>query len=133
MCSAWGAPTYAAAPMVDVGGVVPVSFAGSLSMDDLSWALALGGGLAFFTSFGIGANDVANAFASSVGSGAITYRSAVGIAAVFEFSGAVFLGSHVTGTIRKGIADLQQFCTTSALQICILKCGSAYLSADLHA
>ena len=81
-------------------------------MEHMSWALALGGGLSFFTSFGIGANDVANAFASSVGSGAISYKSAVVIAAIFEFIGAVFLGSHVTGTIRKGIADLDRFCTT---------------------
>ena len=84
----------------------------SLDMADLSWSLAVGGGFAFFTSFGIGANDVANAFASSVGSGAVTYQNAVIIAAIFEFCGAVFLGSHVTGTIRKGIADLDQFCTT---------------------
>lgn len=84
----------------------------SLDMSDLSWSLAVGGGFAFFTSFGIGANDVANAFASSVGSGAVSYQKAVYIAAVFEFCGAVFLGSHVTGTIRKGIADLDQFCET---------------------
>ena len=81
-------------------------------MADLSWSLAVGGGFAFFTSFGIGANDVANAFASSVGSGAVSYQKAVYIAAVFEFCGAVFLGSHVTGTISKGIADLDQFCET---------------------
>jgi|EP01043_Picozoa_sp_COSAG02_P040161 sodium-dependent phosphate transporter len=84
----------------------------SLDMVDLSWSLAVGGGFAFFTSFGIGANDVANAFASSVGSGAVSYQKAVVIAAIFEFCGAVFLGSHVTGTIRKGIADLDQFCDT---------------------
>lgn len=83
-----------------------------LSMEDLSWSLAIGGGFAFFTSFGIGANDVANAFASSVGSGAVSYRNAVIIAGIFEFTGAVSLGSHVTGTIRKGIADLDQFCTS---------------------
>ena len=84
----------------------------ALDMRDLAWALPVGAGCAFFTSFGIGANDVANAFASSVGSGAITYKNAVLIAAIFEFAGAIFLGSHVTGTIRKGIADLDQFCTS---------------------
>lgn len=89
----------------------------SLNMADLSWSLAVGGGFAFFTSFGIGANDVANAFASSVGSGAVSYQKAVVIAAIFEFCGAVFLGSHVTGTIRKGIADLDQFCDTPD-QVC---------------
>ena len=55
--------------------------------------------------WGIGANDVANAMGTSVGSGAISVRQAVIIAAVFEFSGAFLAGGHVTKTIRKGIID----------------------------
>lgn len=82
-----------------------------LEMHDLHWVVYVGFGLALFTAMGIGANDVANAFATSVGSGAITYKQAVVVAAIFEFSGAVFLGGGVTKTIRKGIADLSQFCT----------------------
>ena len=82
-----------------------------LEMHDLEWVVYVGFGLALFTAMGIGANDVANAFATSVGSGAITYRQAVVIAGIFEFTGAVFLGGGVTKTIRKGIADLSQFCT----------------------
>jgi PiT family inorganic phosphate transporter len=55
--------------------------------------------------WGVGANDVANAMGTSVGSGAITVRRAILIAAVFEFTGAVVAGGHVTGTIRQGIID----------------------------
>jgi PiT family inorganic phosphate transporter len=58
-----------------------------------------------FMTWGIGANDVANALGTSVGSGAITVRTAIVIAAIFEFLGAAFAGGHVTKTIRKGIID----------------------------
>lgn len=58
-----------------------------------------------FMAWGIGANDVANAMATSVGSKAITVKTAILIAAVFEFSGAILAGGDVTLTIRKGIVD----------------------------
>jgi PiT family inorganic phosphate transporter len=55
--------------------------------------------------WGIGANDVANAMAPSVGSRAISIKQAILIAGVFEFAGAVLAGGGVTSTIRKGIVD----------------------------
>jgi len=58
-----------------------------------------------YMTWGIGANDVANVMGTSVGSGAITVRTAIIIAAVFEFAGAALAGGHVTQTIRKGIID----------------------------
>ncbi len=66
-------------------------------------ALAVVFGL--FMAWGIGANDVANAMAPAVGSNAVTIKQALIIAAIFEFSGAVFAGGGVTTTIRKGILD----------------------------
>jgi len=65
--------------------------------------LAIAFGL--YMTWGVGANDVANAMGTSVGSGAITVKKAILIAAIFEFAGAVLAGGHVTGTIRKGIID----------------------------
>ena len=65
--------------------------------------LAIAFGL--YMTWGVGANDVANAMGTSVGSGAITVKKAILIAAIFEFTGAVVAGGNVTGTIRKGIID----------------------------
>ena len=62
-----------------------------------------------FMAWGIGANDVANAMATSVGSKAITIKQAIIIAAIFEFAGAYLAGGQVTKTIRKGIVDLDAF------------------------
>lgn len=59
----------------------------------------------FYMAWNIGANDVANAMGTSVGSGALRLKQAVIIAAVLEFSGAFFFGSHVSETVQKGIVD----------------------------
>eukprot|EP00188_Purpureofilum_apyrenoidigerum_P000675 Plantae.Rhodophyta-Purpureofilum_apyrenoidigerum.ctg131.p1 GENE.Plantae.Rhodophyta-Purpureofilum_apyrenoidigerum.ctg131~~Plantae.Rhodophyta-Purpureofilum_apyrenoidigerum.ctg131.p1 ORF type:complete len:691 (-),score=122.91 Plantae.Rhodophyta-Purpureofilum_apyrenoidigerum.ctg131:34-2106(-) len=69
------------------------------------WIVVVGGLFAFFMAWGIGANDVANAFATSVGAGSISLLWACVIAGVMEFLGAVFLGSQVTDTVRKKIID----------------------------
>jgi PiT family inorganic phosphate transporter len=58
-----------------------------------------------YATWGIGANDVANAMGTSVGSGAISVKKAILIAAIFEFAGAFIAGGSVTKTIRKGIID----------------------------
>lgn len=71
--------------------------------------VVLAGGLALYMAWAIGANDVANAMGTSVGSGALTIRRAVLAAAVFEFGGAVLVGGHVTDTIRAGILDANAF------------------------
>jgi PiT family inorganic phosphate transporter len=62
-----------------------------------------------FMAWGIGANDVANAMATSIGSGALTVKQALLVAAVFEFAGAVLAGGEVTSTIRQGMIDTVAF------------------------
>ncbi len=70
-----------------------------------------------FMAWGIGANDVANAMATSVGSKALTIRQAILVAAVFEFLGAVLAGGAVTSTIRKGIVDAEPLAGSPELLI----------------
>ena len=70
-----------------------------------------------FMAWGIGANDVANAMATSVGSKALTIKQAILVAAVFEFLGAVLAGGEVTSTIRKGIVDAELLADTPELLV----------------
>lgn len=72
----------------------------SLKTKLLSYATLLSG---FYMAWNIGANDVANAMGTSVGSGALSLRQAVLTAAVLEFTGALLMGTHVTSTMQKGI------------------------------
>ena len=74
-------------------------------MDHSTIFLILAAVFGLFMAWGIGANDVANAMATSVGSKALTLKRAVIIAAIFEFLGAFLAGGQVTATIRKGIID----------------------------
>ena len=63
--------------------------------------------IGFYMSWNIGANDVANSMASAVGAKAITLKQAVFIAGILNIVGAVFIGAHVTNTIRKGIVSTE--------------------------
>lgn len=78
-------------------------------MSNYLWIVITGGFFSFFASMGIGANDVANSFATSIGAKSLTIKQAVVIACIFETSGAILMGSHVSETIRKGIADYECF------------------------
>jgi len=71
----------------------------------------------FFMAWGIGANDVANAMGTSVGSKALTIKQAIIIAMIFEFAGAYLAGGEVTSTIRKGIIDASYFVDSPELLV----------------
>ncbi len=77
----------------------------------------LAAAVGFFMAWGIGANDVANAMGTSVGSKALTIKQAIIIAMIFEFAGAYLAGGEVTSTIRKGIIDAAYFVDTPELLV----------------
>ncbi|MFC6633274.1 inorganic phosphate transporter [Microbulbifer taiwanensis] len=81
----------------------------------------------FFMAWGVGANDVANAMGTSVGSRALTIKQAIFIAMIFEFAGAYLAGGEVTATIRKGIIDSEIF--ASQPQLLVYGMLSALLAA----
>lgn len=86
-------------------------------LDHSSLMLIIAGALGFFMALGVGANDVANAMGTSVGSKALTVRQAVLIAIVFEFCGAYLAGGQVTATIRSGIIDASALSATPQLLV----------------
>ena len=96
---------------------------------DTNLVIIIGGAsaVAFYMAWSIGSNDVANSMATAVGAKAITFRQAVLIAGILNLIGAVFVGSHVTDTVRKGIVDV------TSLDIHILLIGfiSSLLAAAI--
>ncbi len=74
-----------------------------------AWVFWVAVAACLYMAWNIGANDVANAMGTSVGSHAISMKQAVLLAAVFEFAGAFLVGGHVTNTVRKGIVSTEVF------------------------
>ncbi|CAF0754166.1 unnamed protein product [Adineta steineri] len=96
--------------MADVLEFVPYS-------PELLWIVIAGLLIAFILAFGIGANDVANSFGTSVGSKVITLRQACVLATIFEILGSILIGAKVSDTIRKGIIDPQLFTNPKELML----------------
>jgi len=93
-----------------------------------NYILIIGYIFGFYMAWNIGANDVANSMASAVGAKAITIRQAIFIAGILNIVGAVFIGSHVTNTIRKGIVSTE---IMSDPHVALIGALSALLAAAL--
>jgi sodium-dependent phosphate transporter len=97
-----------------------------------TWILCSTAVFSFLAAYGVGSNDVANSFATAVGSKALSLGKAVAIASVCEFTGAFFMGSQVTKTIRKGIADYECFQEQPELLMYGSMCVAASVAAWLY-
>jgi phosphate/sulfate permease len=82
---------------------------GTANPEDLTWLVVIAGVAMAYMAWGIGANDVANAFGPAFGARALTTRQACAIAAVCEATGAVLMGGHVSDTIRKGMMSVKLY------------------------
>lgn len=91
--------------------------------------IVLAASVGFLMAWGVGANDVANAMGTSVGSKALTIKQAIFIAMIFEFAGAYLAGGEVTSTIRKGIIDSTYFIDVP--ELLVFGMISALLSAGI--
>eukprot|EP00184_Porphyridium_aerugineum_P000719 CAMPEP_0184695410 /NCGR_PEP_ID=MMETSP0313-20130426/3039_1 /TAXON_ID=2792 /ORGANISM="Porphyridium aerugineum, Strain SAG 1380-2" /LENGTH=661 /DNA_ID=CAMNT_0027153849 /DNA_START=42 /DNA_END=2027 /DNA_ORIENTATION=- len=85
------------------------------STNQYLWLVIVSGFFMFLAAWGIGANDVANAFATSVGAGSISLATACVLAAIMEFSGSVLMGGRVSETIREHILKLEYYDPTSGI------------------
>jgi phosphate/sulfate permease len=93
------------------------------------WIAVAAGLCGIAYAFLIGANDVANAFASSVSSKSLTLKQAVIAAAIFEFSGALFLGASVTSTIRSKVINIDLY--TENPEVLMFGMFTSLLSASI--
>ncbi|KAL2629279.1 hypothetical protein R1flu_013965 [Riccia fluitans] len=100
-------------------------------LNEYVWLVVAGAFFAFGFGWGTGANDVANAFGTSVGSKTLTLRQAVVIASIFEFAGALLLGRTSTNTIASHIADINAFAREPEVyaygMVCALFVGTLWL------
>lgn len=77
----------------------------------------------FIDAFNIGANDVANSFASSISSRSLKYWQAMIIAGICEFLGAVLAGARVAGTIKNNILDVSAYTNDPAVLMLTMSCA----------
>uniref|UniRef100_A0A7E4V093 Phosphate transporter n=1 Tax=Panagrellus redivivus TaxID=6233 RepID=A0A7E4V093_PANRE len=125
------------ATVMDIISTTLATLASTVAMDlatfqsTFLWAIIIGFILAFILGFGMGANDVSNAFGTSVGSRVLTIRKAYILATIMETLGAVLLGYNVADTIRKGVIDVSTYADQPEIlmigQIAILGGGSMWL------
>lgn len=94
-------------------------------LDAYTYVFAIGTIFALLEAFNNGANDVANAWATSVSSRSVTYRQAMALCVVFELTGALAVGARTASTIKNGIIPSEAFGENAGVQLLAFACSSA--------
>ncbi|KAH6635885.1 phosphate transporter [Chaetomium tenue] len=94
-------------------------------LDAYTYVFAIGTIFALLEAFNNGANDVANAWATSVSSRSVTYRQAMCLCVIFELTGALAVGARTASTIKNGIIPSEAFGDNAGVQLLAFACSSA--------
>ncbi|SPO06035.1 related to PHO89 - Na+/phosphate co-transporter [Cephalotrichum gorgonifer] len=96
-----------------------------MALEAYTYVFAIGTIFALLEAFNNGANDVANAWATSVSSRSVTYRQAMVLCTVFELTGALAVGARTASTIKNGIIPSESFGDNAGVQLLAFACASA--------
>ena len=94
-------------------------------LEEYTYVFAIGTFFALLEAYNNGANDVANAWATSVSSRSVTYRQAMLLCLVFEMTGALAVGARTASTIKNGIIPISAFENNAGVQLLAFTCASA--------
>lgn len=96
-----------------------------MALDEYTYVFAIGTIFALLEAYNNGANDVANAWATSVSSRSVTYRQAMVLCTIFELTGALAVGARTAATIKNGIIPSDAFGDNAGVQLLAFACASA--------
>ncbi|KAI5359562.1 putative phosphate transporter [Septoria linicola] len=94
-------------------------------MTEYTYVFAIGTFFALLEAYNNGANDVANAWATSVSSRSVTYQQAMVLCLIFEMTGALTVGARTASTIRNGIIPISAFNDNAGVQLLAFTCAAA--------
>lgn len=98
-------------------------------LDQYTYVFVIGTLFAMLDAFNNGANDVANAWATSVSSRSISYRQAMIFGTIFEMLGAITVGARTADTIKNGIIPNAAFRGNAGVQMLAFTCALAAASS----
>ncbi|KAH8843971.1 phosphate-sensing transcription factor [Pyricularia oryzae] len=103
-----------------------------MPLHQFDYIFAIGTIFAFLDAWNIGANDVANSWATSVSSRSVTYIQAMSLASVLEFAGSIGVGQRVADTIRTKVVPLDLYKNNPTVLMlgmaCAIVASSLYLT-----